>query len=168
MFMGREHPAVRATLRLVAKEASAMTISNSASPEEQRQLIAAHWEAWSAHDMKRVLALFTEDLLYEDVTMGVTNRSAAELQAFGEGFFSAFPDVVFELRSSSADGSSGSSEWIMRGTHKGDLPGMPATGRRVDVRGASVFEFAGRRIRRCSDYWDMVTLLRQLRLMPSA
>jgi predicted ester cyclase len=55
----------------------------------------------------------------------------------------------------------------MRGTHKGDLPGMKATGKRVDVRGSSIFEFSGTRIRRCSDYGDMVTFLRQLGLMPS-
>jgi predicted ester cyclase len=55
----------------------------------------------------------------------------------------------------------------MRGTHRGDLPGMPATGKQVDVRGASILEFAGDRIRRCSDYWDMATFLKQLGLMPS-
>ena len=145
-----------------------MTMVRSVSVEDQERLIAEHWAAWSTHNMERVLALFTEDLLYEDVTMGVTNRSAAELRAFGEGFFSGFPDVTFELRSSFANGTSGSAEWVMRGTHKGDLPGMPATGKHVDVRGASVLEFAGDKIRRCSDYWDMATFLRQLGLMPSA
>jgi steroid delta-isomerase-like uncharacterized protein len=114
--------------------------------------------------MGRLLALFTEDVVYEDVTMGVVNHGTAELRAFGEGFFSGFPDVIFELRSSFANGARGGAEWNMRGTHKGDLPGMPATGKRVDVRGASIFEFAGDRIRRCSDYWDMATLLKQLGL----
>jgi hypothetical protein len=37
----------------------------------------------------------------------------------------------------------------------------------MEVRGASVFEFAGGRIQRCSDYWDMATFLKQLGLMPS-
>jgi hypothetical protein len=30
----------------------------------------------------------------------------------------------------------------------------------------SASEFGGSKIRRCSDYWDMVTLLKQLRFMP--
>jgi steroid delta-isomerase-like uncharacterized protein len=114
--------------------------------------------------MERLLRLFTGDVVYEDVTMGVVNRGAGELRAFGEGFFSGFPDVTFELRSSFANGASGGAEWVMRGTHKGDLPGMPATGKRVEVRGASIFEFAGDRIRRCSDYCDMATFLKQLGL----
>jgi steroid delta-isomerase-like uncharacterized protein len=142
-----------------------MTILNDASVHER--LIAEMWEAWSAHDMKRLLPLFTDDFVYEDMPMGVVNRNASELRAFGEGFFSGFPDVTFEMRSSFADGTSGGSEWVMRGTHKGDLPGMPATGKRIDVRGAAVFEFTGDKIRRVSDYWDLATLLRQLGLMPS-
>jgi steroid delta-isomerase-like uncharacterized protein len=104
-------------------------------------------------------------VVFEDVTMGVVNRGTAEIRAFGEQFFSALPDVTFELRSTFANGTAGGAEWIMRGTHSGDLPGMPATGKRVEVRGASIFEFAGDRIRRCSDYWDMATYLRQLGLM---
>ena len=100
-----------------------MAMLRSVTIEDQERLIAELWAAWSAHDMERLLALFTEDLLYEDVTMGVINRGAAELRAFGEGFFSGFPDVTFELRSSFANGTGGGAEWTMRGTHKGDLPG---------------------------------------------
>jgi steroid delta-isomerase-like uncharacterized protein len=139
----------------------------SVSIDDQNRAIQDWAAQWSAHNMERLLPLFTEDVVYEDVTMGVVNRGAAELRAFGEGFFSGFPDVTFELRSSFANGTSGGAEWVMRGTHKGDLPGMRATGKRVEVRGASIFEFVGDRIRRCSDYWDMATFLKQLGLMPS-
>jgi steroid delta-isomerase-like uncharacterized protein len=76
--------------------------------------------------------------------------------------------VTFELRSSFANGTNGGAEWVMRATHTGNLPGMPATGKRLEVRGASIFDFAGDKIRRCSDYWDMTTLLKQLGLMQSA
>jgi steroid delta-isomerase-like uncharacterized protein len=144
-----------------------MTDLNTVSVSEQTRVIddwAAHW---SAHDVERLLRLFTEDVVYEDVTMAVVNRGAAEFRAFAEGFLSGYPDVTFELRSSFANGTSGGAEWVMRGTNTGDSPGMRATGKRVEVRGASIFEFAGDRIRRCSDYWDMATYLKQLGLMPS-
>ena len=55
----------------------------------------------------------------------------------------------------------------MAATHKGDLPGLPATGKRFSVRGATVFELQGEKIRRVSDYWDMVTFLKQIGVMPS-
>jgi len=141
-----------------------MTEGTRASVADQKRTIENWATHWSRHDMARLLPLFTEDVVYEDVTMGVVNRGTAELRTFGEGFFSGFPDVTFELRSSFADGSSGGAEWVMRGTHRGDLPGMPATGKRIEVRGASIFDFVGEKIRRCADYWDMATLLKQLGL----
>jgi steroid delta-isomerase-like uncharacterized protein len=73
---------------------------------------------------------------------------------------------MFELTSACAEGAR-CVEWVMRGTHKGNLPRMPATGRCVEVRGASAFEFRGDKIRRSTDYWDMATLLKQLGFMPT-
>ena len=53
----------------------------------------------------------------------------------------------------------------MSGTHKGDLPGLPATGKPFSLRGASIYELHDGKIKRNSDYWDMVTFLKQIRLM---
>jgi len=44
----------------------------------------------------------------------------------------------------------------------GDYPEMPATGRSCTVRGASVLELRDGLFSRCSDYYDMLTLLKQL------
>jgi steroid delta-isomerase-like uncharacterized protein len=137
-----------------------------ASVNDQTRAIERWVAYWSAHDVDRLLPLFTDDVIYEDVPMGVTNSGAAELRAFVEGVLSRIPDVTFELTSSFADDTNGGAEWIMRATR--DLPGTPATGQRVEVRGASIFEFVGGKIRRCSDYWDMATYLKQLGLMPSS
>jgi len=140
----------------------------SAEARTTQQRLLDDWvRHWSSHDLDQLVTLFTDDLVYEDVTMGAVNHGKGELRAFGEGFFAGFPDVTFEMTSRFATGSQGGAEWVMRGTHRGDLPGMPATNKSVDVRGASIFEFAGEKIRRCSDYWDMATLLKQLGLMPA-
>jgi steroid delta-isomerase-like uncharacterized protein len=139
-----------------------MATASPALVDAQTHAIEEWAELWSSHDMSELLRLFTDDVVYEDVTMGAVNRGHEALRTFGEGFLAGFPDVTFELRSRFADGSSGGAEWVMRGTNTGDSPDMPATGKRVEVRGASIFEFAGDRIRRCSDYWDMSTFLKQL------
>src|SRR5262249_36332237 len=115
----------------------------------------------------RLLALFTDDVMYEDVTMGAVNHGKGELRTFGEGFFAGFPDVTFEVSSRFVSGTRGGLEWVMRGTHRGDLPGLPATGKQVEGGGASILAFAGESTRRCSDYWDMTTFLRQLGFLPA-
>jgi steroid delta-isomerase-like uncharacterized protein len=56
----------------------------------------------------------------------------------------------------------------MSGTHKGDLPGIPATGKRFSsVRGSTILELDGGKIRREADYWDAATFMKQIGLLPS-
>ena len=69
----------------------------SASKTEQ---ILDDWaSAWSSHDTEEVLAIFTDDCVYEDVTFGLVNRSKAELRAFADGTFAAIPDFNVTLTS---------------------------------------------------------------------
>jgi steroid delta-isomerase-like uncharacterized protein/uncharacterized protein (TIGR02118 family) len=133
-----------------------MTIPSTQAPFEE-------WAAgWSAHDRERVVRLFTDDCIYEDVTMGVVNRGRDELRAFADAIFAAIPDFTIELLSGFAGDGWGAMEWTMAGTHAGDLPGVPATGRRFSVRGSTVLELAPDAIARCSDYWNMAAFLEQV------
>jgi steroid delta-isomerase-like uncharacterized protein len=118
--------------------------------------------------MEQVLPLYTDDCTYEDVPMGAVNHGKEELRAFGQLFFSGFPDATFEMTSGFVAGTWAGGEWLMRGTHTGDLPGLPATEKSMAVRGSSMLELADGRIRRCTDYWDMAALLRQLGLLPAS
>jgi predicted ester cyclase len=56
----------------------------------------------------------------------------------------------------------------MSGTHKGDLPGIQATGKRFSlVRGSTILELEDGKIRRESDYWDTATLMKQVNALRS-
>ncbi len=121
--------------------------------------------AWTAHDIDKVLSLFTDDCIYEDVPMAAMNRGKGELRAFGGAVLAAFPDFKLELTSGFTAGNWAGAEWTMSGTHKGDLPGMPATSKPFSLRGASICELHEGKIKRNSDYWDMVTFLKQIGLM---
>lgn len=119
---------------------------------------------WSSHDMKKLLSIFTDDCIYEDVTLGVVNHGKGELTAFAQGFFTAFPDFRVELQSHFDTGEEAAVEWSMSGTHEGNLMGTPPIHRHFSLRGMSAFDLRDGKIRRCSDYWDFVTFARQLGL----
>lgn len=53
--------------------------------------------AWSSHQTEKLLALFTDDCIYEDVIFGVATRGKEQLCAFAEGAFAAVPDIHFHL-----------------------------------------------------------------------
>jgi steroid delta-isomerase-like uncharacterized protein len=122
-------------------------------------------EGWSNHDMQRVASVFTDDCVYEDVALGVINRGKDELIAFGNGFIAGVPDLSVEVTSRFASGDLAAAEWTMSGTHTGNLPGMPATGKTFSLRGVSTFQLRGKKLIRCSDYWDLATFQKQLGFM---
>jgi len=78
----------------------------------------------------------------------------------------AFPDFGIELTAGFVAGDRAAMEWVMSGTHERGLPGMPATGRRFRVRGATMLELRDGRVTRNRDYWDTATLLTQMGLTP--
>ena len=128
--------------------------------------VLVEWaEAWSEHDVDRVAGIFTDDCVYEDVTFGAVNQGKDELKAFGSAFLAAVPDLKVELHSAFVGDRRGAMEWTMSGTQTGDMPGLPATGKRFSLRGASVVELREGKLSRCSDYWDLATLLKQLEVM---
>ncbi len=76
---------------------------------------------------------------------------------------SAAPKQRFTLVDLLADGDSVAVSWTWQGTHLGDLPGFPASGRRLTMSGLTIYRFAGDRI--CG-HWqvaDRLSVLRQLR-----
>lgn len=121
---------------------------------------------WSSSDVEKLLALFTDDVVFEDVTLGAVNHGRNALRDFAAGVFAAFEDLKFELKSRvvASDGKSGAMEWTWRGRQTKDLPGLPATNKPFEVRGATVVEFAAGKISRDSDYWDLATYMKQVGL----
>lgn len=101
----------------------------------------------------------------------VASRGRRELQVLGRPFplcglggrpQDAFPDFGIELTGGFVAGDRAAMEWVMSGTHARGLAGVPATGRRVLVRGATVLELRDGRVTHSRDYWDTATLLARM------
>lgn len=124
--------------------------------------------AWTSNDPEQVLALFTDDGVFEDVTFGLVARGKEEIRGFAKRAFAAIPDFKYRLTSRFAAGQWAVIEWVMSGTHTGDLPGIPATGKRFSsVRGSTILELEAGKIRRESDYWDAATFMKRVGLLPA-
>ena len=125
--------------------------------------------AWNSHDTEKMVSFFTDDSVYEDLGIGKIKRGKEELRAFINGFFATFPDHNFEVKSSFISGDWYCAEWVWSGTHKGDIPGLPATGKRFSIRGVSVGELKEGKIKRNSDYYNLMDFLKQIgiKLVPA-
>ncbi|HJT57888.1 MAG TPA: ester cyclase, partial [Ktedonobacteraceae bacterium] len=135
---------------------------------DSASLIESWAEAWSSpNGLEKLFSLVTDDCIFEDLGTGTFARGKEEIKSFFESIFHAVPDFKKELTSQFSVGNWAASEWTMSGTQTGDFPSVPATNNYAAVRGASVFELQGNKIKRCSEYWDMTTYLKQIGLMPS-
>jgi steroid delta-isomerase-like uncharacterized protein len=133
---------------------------------DMKSKLREYYAAWGSHDVERLASYFTDDLLYDDVPMGIVQHNKEEFKASFTTFFASCPDFTLELKGLLVADDRAGSEWVMTGTHAGDWPGMPATGKSFSIRGASIIELRDDKIRREALYWDAVSLMQQLGFMP--
>jgi steroid delta-isomerase-like uncharacterized protein len=78
----------------------------------------------------------------------------------------AFPDIHFVDERRLADGDRVVFQWSVAGTHQGEFMGIPATGRRLEIRGVSVARIENGRIIEEVIYYDRLAVLEQLGVFP--
>ncbi len=77
----------------------------------------------------------------------------------------AAPDQSFRPARMLADGDSVAVAWTWRGTHPGDLPGLPATGRPIRMSGLTIYDFDGALL---TGHWQVADRLTVHRMIVAA
>lgn len=152
----------------VAAAASvAPELARAQTPSAASSIAEAWTAAWNAHDSAQVAALFTPDGMYEDLAFGLESHGTEEITTFADGFFTAAPDLHIDLVAGFGTDAWAAAEWVFSGTDTGGVTGTP-TGKRFEVRGATIFELKDGKAVRDTDYYNASTVLEQLGLMPTA
>jgi predicted ester cyclase len=84
------------------------------------------------------------------------------LKGFNVAFRAAFPDWHSNFEELVAEGDRVVERWTGRGTHRGELWGIPPTGKRVEVPGSVFYRIAGGKIVEFRGQLDMTGLMQQL------
>ena len=126
------------------------------------------YEAWNTHEVEKILPYVTDDTVYEATVAGRVMHGKAELRSYITDSFNAFPDFKIDLKAFFVSGEWVGAEWVMSGTFKGVLQpfGLKPTGKSFSVRGATITELRGDKLKRNTDYYDGATFLRQIGVMP--
>jgi steroid delta-isomerase-like uncharacterized protein len=83
-------------------------------------------------------------------------------------FQAAFPDLEFVIQDLIAAGDKVVMRWTMVGTHMHELMGIPATGKRADLSGISIYRFVDGKTVESWDEVDFLRLLSQLEVCREA
>jgi steroid delta-isomerase-like uncharacterized protein len=79
----------------------------------------------------------------------------------------AFPDVHFTIDEQIAEGDKVVTRWTANGTHKGELLGMPATGKSSTVTGIAVDRIVNGKIAESWGVFDQFGMMQQLGVIPT-
>jgi steroid delta-isomerase-like uncharacterized protein len=90
------------------------------------------------------------------------------LKGFAATFRGALPDWHSTFEELVAEGDRVAERWTGRGTHLGELQGIPATGKRVEAPGSVFYRIEGGKIVEFRGQLDMMSLMQQLGAIPSA
>jgi steroid delta-isomerase-like uncharacterized protein len=108
--------------------------------------------AFNRHDLDTIMALFTDDCVFESPRgpepWGTRFEGRAQVREGLAARFSGIPDVHYGDDSHFVSGERGASEWTLAGT--------TTEGERLEVRGCDLWTFEGDRIARKDSYWKIV------------
>jgi|SRR5579864_56776 len=86
---------------------------------------------------------------------------------FLKAFCVAFPDMQHGLDPQIVEGDRVVTALTFRGTHRGELQGIPASGKRVEIRVFNIHRILGGKITRAESVVDMMSLMQQIGAIPA-
>jgi steroid delta-isomerase-like uncharacterized protein len=101
-----------------------------------------------------------------DVAMPEPIRGPNGLKQLASGYREAFPDLQLMIEDQIAESEQVATRWTARGTHKGELFGISATGKQATVEGITIDRFSGGKIVESWVNWDTLGLMQQLGAVP--
>jgi len=108
--------------------------------------------------------LYAKDFVNHGVR---SNSSLEEDQAALKGWHAAFPDVVIVPEKVIAEDDLVTIYWIARGTNTGTGNGLPATGKKAELAGITIWRIVDGKIKEEWSAFDQLSMMKQLGLLPA-
>src|SRR5436305_8117045 len=138
----------------------------ASSLQEQNKALAkrAFEELLSKGRFELAEQLYAKDFVNHGIHRDI---SLEEDQAALKGWHQAFPDVVIVPEKLIAEGDLVTVYWIARGTNTGTGNGLPATGKKVEQAGITIWRIVDGKIKEEWSAFDQLSMMQQLGLLPT-
>jgi steroid delta-isomerase-like uncharacterized protein len=140
--------------------------SLASSLQEQNKAIAkrAFEEILSRGRFELAEQLYAKDFINHGLH---SNASLEEDQKALKGWHAAFADVVVVPEKLIAEDDLVTIYWIARGTNTGTGNGLPATGKKVELPGITIWRIVDGKIKEEWSAFDQLSMMKQLGLFPA-
>lgn len=120
---------------------------------------------WNAGDLEDYLQFYDPGVTVHGIP-GV-QPGLQSVREFYQGLWAALPGCQISIDDLLAEGDQVVCRFTLRGTHRGELMGVPGTGKDVEIAGITILRFADGK---CVERWnqaDFLGLLRQIGAVPA-
>lgn len=135
--------------------------------EAGKALVRRAVEAFNAGDIAAVDVLFAPDFRDYDPSRVGLPAGPEGIKAVWGMMRAAFPDLTVVIEDMLAEGDKVVVRAQIRGTHRGELMGIPPTGNAVSFSVIDITRISGGQLAERWAVADMLSLLQQLGVMPS-
>lgn len=131
--------------------------------EQNKALVRRVYEdVISRGDLDLVDQLFGADYRETDPANDVDTETPEGVRQEVAGYRSAFPDLVMTVEEQLADGDRVATRFSCRGTHRGELLGVPPSGAQIGMTGIAIHRIADGKIAEAHWNWDTLGMLKQI------
>lgn len=120
------------------------------------ELVQSYYAAFNRGDREAMLAFLSDDVAH-DLNQGPREVGREAFRVFLARMDRCYSEQLRDIKVMvSADGERAAAEYVVHGTYKADDEGLPqATGQTYVLPGGAFFEFAGDRIARVTNYYNL-------------
>ena len=123
-------------------------------------------ELWEKQNLSAIDEYVAADFVNHDAGPG-TDKGIEGFRAFARMVFDAVPDFELTVHEYIAEGDRVASRWTGRGTHAGELLGIPATGNALEVTGMTIDRLAGGKVVERWGESDQMGMMQQMGVIPA-
>jgi steroid delta-isomerase-like uncharacterized protein len=134
---------------------------------EENKALARRWaDIFAQGNLDLVDEIYASDFVGHDPAMPEDMRGVEGAREFYSLYQSAFPDAEITIEDQIAEGDMVVTRWTGRGTHRGDLMGVPPSGNRVEVAGITISRIEGGKVTEEWDNYDALGMMQQIGAIP--
>ncbi|MFQ5817408.1 MAG: nuclear transport factor 2 family protein [Terriglobia bacterium] len=111
-----------------------------------RKFLESYGRAWETRDAELAASLFTDEATYQEEAFAEPLVGRAAIRAYWQNATSTQKEINFVAGQPVVSGNLLIAEWSCRYTHV-------STGKRRELRGVLLAEFAGEKVRAFREYW---------------
>ena len=135
------------------------------STEDNKTLVRRAFDALNQQNWAAFYELVAPDMVLHEVS--TTMQGLEAYQQFLSMYYAAFPDLHFLVEDLIAEGDRVVARYTGRGTHQGELMGIPPTGKPVSVTNILITRIANEKAVEQWLNFDALGMLQQLGVIPA-